>query len=178
MGWKSDGRRYGAVAMAMHWATAAAIFALLGSGLVMAGTEEPAAKISILKFHAGAGFFAGALTLLRILWWAVADRRLPHPAGTPRWQARAAGGVHGLFYVVILAMVASGIATMVVSGAGEALFSGQGSLPDFDAFAPRAPHGLGAWLLMALVAAHVGAALYHQFVLRDRLLGRMGLGRA
>jgi cytochrome b561 len=31
--------------------------------------------------------------------------------------------------------------------------------------------------MMALVAIHVAAALYHQFVLRDRLLARMGLGR-
>ena len=39
MRWKSDGDRYGAVAMAMHWLTAAAILALLGSGLVMADME-------------------------------------------------------------------------------------------------------------------------------------------
>jgi cytochrome b561 len=31
---------------------------------------------------------------------------------------------------------------------------------------------------MALIALHAAAALYHQIVLKDRLLGRMGLGRA
>ncbi len=33
-------------------------------------------------------------------------------------------------------------------------------------------------LLLALLAAHIGAALYHQFVRRDQLLARMGVGRA
>lgn len=177
MSLKSDGRRYGAVAMVIHWATAAAVFALLGSGLVMADTVDQSAKVRLLTFHGAAGFFTGVLTLLRILWWVFADDRPPHTAATPRWQARAAGAVHGLLYAVILLMVASGLAMMALSGAPDILMNG-GTLPDFNQYAPRIPHGLGAWTLMALIAAHVGAALYHQFALRDRLLGRMGLGRA
>jgi cytochrome b561 len=51
-------------------------------------------------------------------------------------------------------------------------------LPDFMLYPPRIGHGLGAMVLIALVLAHVAAALYHQFVLRDRLLARMGLGRS
>lgn len=34
-------------------------------------------------------------------------------------------------------------------------------------------HGLAAWALLALVALHVGAALYHYFVRRDYVLARM-----
>ena len=177
MRWKSDSHRYGAVAITMHWATAFAIFAMLGSGLVMDNATDDAAKLPVLAFHAGTGVFVGVLTLLRILWWIFADRRPAHPSETPRWQSRSAGVVHGLLYVVILFMVASGIAMMVLAGAADVLANG-GPLPDFEQYAPRAPHGLGAWLLMTLIAAHIAAALYHQFALRDRLLGRMGLGSA
>jgi len=35
----------------------------------------------------------------------------------------------------------------------------------------------GAFALLGLVLLHVGAALYHQLVRRDRLLARMGIGR-
>ena len=91
----------------------------------------------------------------------------------PRWQAKAASIVHGLFYVLILAMVASGVAMMVLSGAGEVIITGQGALPDFDLYAPRQPHGIGAWVLIILIVVHVGAALYHHLVLRDGLIGRM-----
>jgi cytochrome b561 len=51
-----------------------------------------------------------------------------------------------------------------------------GPLPDFDTLAPRAVHGATAFLLLGLATAHVAAALYHQAVRRDRLLGRMGIG--
>ncbi len=34
-------------------------------------------------------------------------------------------------------------------------------------------HSWSQYLLYALIAAHVGAAFYHRFVLRDRLLERM-----
>jgi cytochrome b561 len=38
-------------------------------------------------------------------------------------------------------------------------------------------HG-GIWtLLLLLIALHVGAALYHQFILKDHLLGRMWFGK-
>jgi cytochrome b561 len=30
---------------------------------------------------------------------------------------------------------------------------------------------------VGFIALHIGAALYHQFIRRDRLLGRMWLGR-
>ncbi|MEX2691308.1 cytochrome b/b6 domain-containing protein [Rhizobium mongolense] len=40
----------------------------------------------------------------------------------------------------------------------------------------RAPHGLGAHLLVALLVCHAGAALYHQFVRSDELLRRMRYG--
>ena len=93
-------------------------------------------------------------------------------------QALAAKGVHGLLYVAILGLAGSGIAMIVLSGAGEILFgSASGPLPDFWDFAPRYGHAAMAWLMGALLVLHVGAALYHQFVLKDRLLSRMGVGK-
>jgi cytochrome b561 len=38
-------------------------------------------------------------------------------------------------------------------------------------------HGLTSSLLLALVALHFGAALYHQFILKDNLLARMWFGK-
>lgn len=179
MAWKSNAHRYGVVAMAMHWVTAAAILGLLVSGLTMAGMTDDTAKQGIVRTHVVIGALVVLLTLLRLAWWLLADRKPEEPGGQPRWQARAARAVHGLFYVVIVVMGASGIATILLSGAGDILFSGApGPLPDFMRYPPRLAHGLFAWTLMALIALHVAAALYHQFVLRDRLLARMGLGRA
>ena len=72
-------------------------------------------------------------------------------------------------------MTASGIGMLAALDAAPALLAGDGvSLPDFETVPPRAPHGIGARVLLALVALHTLAALYHQFVLKDGLLGRMG----
>lgn len=177
MHWKSSMHRYGAVAIAMHWATALALVGLLASGLRAAGMDDQAAKLPLLRIHAAMGVSVLGLTLLRLCWWWLADRKPADPAGTPRWQARAAHVVHGLFYVVILGMGASGVGMIALSGAGGILTgASQVPLPDFHAYPPRVPHGIGGTLLIALILLHVAAALYHQFVRRDRLLTRMGLG--
>lgn len=175
MGLKSTADRYGSVAIAIHWVTALAIIGLLVSGTVAAGAPA-ATKQSILPIHAAMGSLVLLLTVLRLAWWALADRH-PSAAPGPRAQQLAARVVHGLLYVSVLVLGISGIATIALSGALPALL-GQGSLPDFSTVLPRLAHGITSKLLLALVAVHIGAALYHQFIRRDRLLARMGLGRA
>lgn len=179
MRWKSSPHRYGAVAIAMHWVTALALVGMLMSGFQAADMVEVGRKTSLLRIHAAMGITILLLTLLRLCWWGLVDRKPIGPAAVSPWQAGAARIVHGLFYLVILGMGASGIGMLLLSGVGEVLFGGsQAPLPNFHQYPPRVPHGAGAWVLMGLIGLHVGAALYHQFVLRDRLLARMGLGRA
>lgn len=70
----------------------------------------------------------------------------------------------GYFYVVIFGVVATGIGMTVLSGAGAVIFGVQGApLSDFGDFRSRPLHGIGAWLLIALLVLHAGAALYHHF---------------
>lgn len=176
---RSTPTRYGAVPIAIHWITALALLGLLLSGFRAAGTMNDAAKVAILRVHTAVGVAVLALTLARILWWIAVDSKPPYPASLPRWQRTASSAVHGLLYLAILLMAASGIAMMALSGAADIVWGGgAGPLPDFMRYPPRIGHGLGAFLLIALILAHVAAALYHQFVLRDRLLARMGLGRS
>jgi cytochrome b561 len=82
--------------------------------------------------------------------------------------------------LALLLIVALTMGTLVLSNLPNSspdVFAGTGTLPaSFDALAPRAVHGLAAMLLMALIALHVAAALYHHFVRRDGLIGRMGIG--
>lgn len=175
MGLKSAPDRYGAVAIALHWGSAILIAGLLFAGFRAAGTTDPAAKAALLRLHVPLGIGVLLLTLIRLGWRLFADRR-PAEAPAPRIQQAAARVVHGLLYVAVIGLGVSGIALMAMSGAGDALFGG-GVLPDFMKYPPRLGHGALARLLILLLALHVGAALYHQFVLRDGLLSRMGIGR-
>lgn len=175
---KSMPDRYGAVAIAIHWMAAALIVALLITGFRVSGAADPAAKAAFLRLHAVMGLAILALTLARIFWWWFADEKPLPVAGQHPLMHRTASVVHVLFYVVIIGLASSGIGMMVLSGAGQIVFGGAPRpLPDFWNYLPRIPHGIGARLLIALTVLHVGGALYHHFIRRDRLMARMGIGR-
>jgi cytochrome b561 len=131
----------------------------------------------ILLLHITLGLIVFALTVLRILWWLLADKHPRAPADQPRWQIWAAQAVHLGLYVLLVLMASSGITTLILSGALPTLLSG-GPVPDFSALIPRIAHGVMSKILLALFVMHVGAAIYHQVIRRDHLLARMGVGRA
>lgn len=173
---KSTATQYGSVAIAFHWLTALLILLLFATGLLAAGQTDQAAKLALLRAHIPMGLGVLLLTLLRIAWWLVDRRRPALPADQPAWQKLTAKAVHLGLYLIVLVAAASGIATIVVSGALPAIISGTATLPDLGTVLPRAVHGIASRLMLGLLALHIGAALYHQFTRRDHLMARMGLG--
>lgn len=171
---KSSADRYGAIPVTIHWLSAILTLLTLGSGFQAGNALEPLAKAGFLRIHIGAAIIVLLLTAFRIVWWLVFDKKpLPLP-GAPVWQEQFARGVHLALYVIILGMGASGLGMIVLSGAGPVIFGKTGAvLPDFHLYPPRVPHGLGAFLLLALLFLHIAAALYHQLGRRDGLLQRM-----
>ncbi len=173
---KSTSDHYGSVAVTIHWLSAILILVLIGSGFRAGGIEDTATKAAVLRVHVPVGVAVLLLTLTRIVWWLLADKK-PASLPMPKWQDVSARAMHLLFYIVILGMAASGIGMMVFSGAGTILFAGaEGPLPDFWGYKPRVPHGIGARLMVAAFVLHAGAALYHHFILRDGLMKRIWYG--
>lgn len=167
---KSSTERYGSVAASIHWLSALAVILMLASGLAM--DNDDTLVPTILPVHVSLGLLVGVLTLFRIIWWWFFDRRPAPVAGMSATQEWAARLVHLGLYVAILIMVASGVGMLALTGAAPAIFSG-GVLPEFSDVAPYFMHGLISRLLIALVLGHIVAALWHQFVRRDGLIGRM-----
>jgi len=84
--------------------------------------------------------------------------------------------VHFLLYLVLIGLAVSGLGLFQMANL-PSVFSGAAPYPgDFFQYLPRLGHGLISWLLLGLIALHVGAAMYHQFLRRDNLLGRMWFG--
>ena len=171
---KSSNAQYGAVGVSIHWLTAILILFQFITGFRASGMLDSAAKADLLWFHAPVGNAILILTIARVIWWWFFDKR-PAPSGNdPHWQELAAKAVHVLFYVLIIALAASGVAMIGLSGADEVIFDGHDApLPDFFDYGPRIPHGVGARLMAALLILHVGAALFHHFMRKDGTLGRM-----
>ncbi len=178
MGIRRTSLRYGAVAICLHWLSAILIIGMFVAGIVASETDDPIRKAAILRLHAPIGLAVLGLTVVRILWWLAADRKPLPPAGQPTWQTGLSLWVHRLFYVAILGMTASGIWLMNASGAGKIIFQGSAKpMPAFETYAAFQAHSTIALVLEELFVLHVVAALYHQFIRKDRLLARMGLGR-
>lgn len=123
----------------------------------------------------GASFFIW--TLLRIINRFI-TKTPPHPP-MPKWQTAIAHLTHLGLYVAMLAMPITGMLMSMYGGRGVSVF-GLFSLPSvvgIDRQMAKVMNGLhtGAvfYVLVFLVIAHVGGALYHQFVMKDNLISRM-----
>lgn len=178
MGMKSTSDRYGAVAIALHWTTAGLILGMIIAGVLSANSQDDATKIAILRVHAPVGIAILVLTLARLVWWLAADRKPVDANAASFVRSVASKSVHRLLYVMLIGMPISGFLLLNMSGAREVLFNGApGPLPVFPEYDAFLVHAVGSFFLVGLLLLHVGAALYHQIVLKDRLLSRMGLGR-
>jgi cytochrome b561 len=170
---KSTPDRYGFVAVALHRTLSVLILLQIVGGLAAVGASAEK-QIAILKLHAPLGILIGLVAALRIFWWVGFDRRPNDIAGMSRAQSITAHVVHGLLYLLPLAAAFTGYALLSGSGAGRFL-SGEatGEFPDLRQAAGFGAHWLAVMLLIAFIALHVGAAVYHQVFQRDNLLARM-----
>ncbi|MDP2794760.1 MAG: cytochrome b/b6 domain-containing protein [Sulfurisoma sp.] len=164
--------RYAVPQVAVHWLAALAVVFLLVTGtFVLADLPNDAGKLGNLAIHMAIGALAGFLVIVRV----VLRRRLPAAPAAPSDKLAHAG--HMALNLAVLLMAASGMVLALQSGVFDALFGG-GALPaDFKDFTPRKVHGLVSRLVMAFVALHVLAALYHQLIVKDGLIARMTFGK-
>ena len=179
-------RRYGAVAIALHWLLGLAIIGSFAVGVYMTDLPFSPLRLKLYNWHKWAGVAILTLSAARLLW------RLTHrppalpaavEAAMPRWQRIAHHGTHHLMYLLFFAIPLTGWAYSSAAGFPIVWF-GVLPLPDLIgvdkelAELIKPLHKLAAFGLGLLVLMHIGAALKHQWIDRDRLLGRMGIGPA
>lgn len=171
--------RYHGALVVLHWVLALLILASLGVGaLVLTNIPNSSPdKLLALKAHMGVGAAILVLTVVRLMVRGT-TKHPPEAKTGMRWADRLAPWAHWALYVGVLLMAGSGIGISVQANLAAIVFGGQGNLPaDFSGLAARQMHGVIGALLSAVVVLHVVAALFHQFILRDGLLKRMGFGR-
>ena len=174
---RNPSHRWAAVSQLLHWATLGLIVWIAWLGLTMVDLPNTPAKINAYALHKSLGLTLLALVAVRVAWRLFAGA--PRPVrGTPAWQERIAALTHVGLYVLLLAIPLSGWLFNSASGYPLQWFR-KFNLPALagrdEALAAlaRNVHEWGFWLLVALVAAHAGAALFHHFVQRDDTLLRM-----
>ena len=168
----------------LHWLLGVAIVGAFGMGIYMADLPFSPTRLKLYNWHKWAGVTILSLSAVRLLW------RLRHrppelptriTSAMPAWQQKAHHATHHLMYLLFFAVPLTGWAYSSAAGFPIVWF-GVLPLPDFVPVSKELAelikplHKLAALGLAALVVVHVAAALKHQIVDRDRLLGRMGIG--
>lgn len=168
---------YDAVAKWFHWTIAALVALQFVVAFTMPDIGRGTVPGTLINLHLSLGVSILLIVLLRFAW------RLRNPVPltmqhVPDWQEKVALWTHRIFYAVLIVSPVLGWASASARDWDVSPF-GIVTLPRL--LPPRARIGFLAgdvhtalsWFLLALIAVHVGAALYHRFVLRDRVLQRM-----
>ncbi len=170
--------RYTPTAIGLHWLIAALMICGFSLGWVMTSIHGlTPTKLRYVSWHKWIGVTVFALATLRIGWRAT-HRAPPLPPGMPAWQRAGAHVVHVLLYGLMVAIPITGYLFSTASNV-PVVYLGIVPLPRLIAPDPtlkiifKTAHLILNWTLAALVLAHAGAALKHQWVDRDGLLARM-----
>ncbi|MDQ7015946.1 MAG: cytochrome b/b6 domain-containing protein [Gammaproteobacteria bacterium] len=173
-------KRYHPALVSLHWLLTFMIVVALfmGSNILSQIPNDNPEKLLALKAHMITGFIILTLMIARLIVRNVTEKPPLADAGNALLN-KAGVMAHYLLYLLIFAMVGSGIATALISGLPDIVFNSSGvALPeDFNDILPRIFHGVIAKILFAMIALHILASLYHQFVRKDHLLSRMWFGK-
>jgi cytochrome b561 len=177
MALRNSTRRWGAVSQLLHWLIVILIIAQVTLASLANELPPGVRKLALLARHKSVGITILILAILRLLWrWANPSPALPQTLKP--YEATLARVTHVLLYVLLFAMPLSGWTMSSARGFPVSWF-GFFTLPDlvpknkalYEALVTT--HDTLAWLLGAVVALHVAAALKHHFWLRDDTLTRM-----
>jgi cytochrome b561 len=166
---------YDNVTKILHWLVFLSVAAQYAVGEFMPHIGRNTKNEGLVALHIGLGAFIVLLILVAILW------RISHPVPQlpelPGWQRIAATWTHWSLYLLILVMVLLGWAAANFRGwpVGAFGLSLPGLANKGDSWAHTAGdiHTFLVNVLLALVALHAGAALYHGLVLKDKVLKRI-----
>lgn len=171
--------RYSNTAVALHWITVILVLIQAYLGFTFGLSEPSPARDEIFIWHKSVGVVILIAAVVRLAYrWK--NPPPPFPPELPAWERIAAVWNHRLFYTLLIAMpivgfvavsgFANGPTTPLVGGIQVPVIPGM-SKPTGELAGEV--HEIAAFLLVALILLHVGAALKHQFVDKWRGAARM-----
>lgn len=177
---EGDRPAYTRTARTLHWVIAAFVLTTIPMGIVMMRIDSGALQDFLFQLHKSIGIAVLLLMTARLVYrWTHAP--VPLPEDIPAMQRFAAETVHWTLYALLLLQPVVGwIATSAYPA--PFWFFGLFPVPSIwrvdQPFAERLffVHKLIGYLIGLLLCAHVGGALFHHFVRKDRVLMRMITG--
>jgi cytochrome b561 len=162
--------RYSNATVAFHWVTVALVLFQAYLGFRFEWSEPGPDRDYVFLWHKTVGVVILLLTLARMA-YRLKNPPPPFPPELPAWERILAVWNHRLFYLLLIAMpivgwvavsgYANGPSTPLLGGIDVPVIPGV-SRETGDLAGGL--HEISAFLLVALILAHVAAALKHQFI--------------
>jgi len=168
---------YTPVARLLHWTVAVLVLLMIPLGIVIANEWGGPAQQFLYNLHKSIGAALIPLVVIRLI-YRISHPAPPLPDDLPAIQQFAAHATHWALYVLILIQPLVGY-IMTSAYPAPVPFFGLFNLPPIwpedRALSTQlsAVHLYIGLAIAAVAAMHIGAALYHHFVRKDRILMRM-----
>lgn len=170
-----DGTTYDNVSIWLHWATALLVVTQFALAQTWDWFPKPVTEL-MEDTHMSFGVLLTAVILARIAWRLMPGHEVA--AITGGWIRRASKSVHYLLYVLLAAEAVLGFAfrwgagrPMEFFGLGIPPLIGEMARPDWRFL--RELHEWNGWAIIIIAGIHALGALYHHYVVKDRVLVRM-----
>lgn len=175
-----DGTTYDGVSIALHWATALLVVVQFAFAETWDWFQRPTRE-TMQSLHVSLGVLLTAVVAARLVWRLMPGHQLSSLGAG--WVKLASKGVHYLLYALLVVQAGLGFAFRWAQGHPVEFF-GLGIPGPFGQLArPQRSqlhqlHDWVGWAIIVIAALHAAAALYHHYVLKDRVLKRMLPGGA
>jgi cytochrome b561 len=167
--------KYDFLAKSFHWLIVAMLTVEFVVGWIMPGLRG-ATPSTLMSFHMSFGITIVAVMLLRFLWRFRQPVFPPEPK-TPKWQEISGNVTHYLLYVLVATLPVTGWWLASAHGWSVTVFNlftlpalVSGSSTEYLADIVHIGTGI---VVLGLIGLHVLAALYHYYIVKDKVLQRM-----
>jgi cytochrome b561 len=171
---------YGVVTRLLHWIVGLTIITMLCVGFYMSSLEPSDQKWQIYGLHKATGVIVLALVIIRFSWRLV--NIIPSlPKTVPGLQAIGYRFGMKLMYLLMFLMPSSGILMSLYSAKAIPVY-GIFTINAFEANKELATifhtiHVYSGIALACIATFHAAVGIYHHFIVKDRLLLRMIVGK-
>lgn len=175
--------RYTRVAQALHWVIVLLLVIQFTLAWTMPDVHRGTKPEGLISLHLSFGLTILLLMAVRLV-WRITHKAPPPPTGLPVWQLVSSRVVHSALYLLLIVVPVLGWINASYRGWRIVLFAVL-SVPSLVAsrVSERPTSLIGPWTgdvhvwlsygLIGVASVHILGALYHRFILRDRLLARM-----
>lgn len=164
------------VAILLHWIVAGLFVYLFFVALTMTSMDSSDEKWLMYDEHKQFGILVGIVIMFRLI-WKFTSVAPSYPEGHAKWQERLAASTHLFLYLVMIMFPVSGYMMSMAGGHGIEFFGFQiiDVMGESELLSDIA-HDIHWWLekvTYVLVGAHIAAALYHHFIIKNNVLKGM-----